>query len=89
MHPFRAVNGEWFGPPVERHGLDEAEDTEEMVCMPVGDKYCIDGKSAPRTHHLLLRTFAAVKEERVRAPADHDAGRVPLGVGSAPAVPRK
>jgi hypothetical protein len=79
VNPFRAINLQRVGPAVEGHSLDKAEYPEEMVCMPVGDKYGVDGKPAPGPHHLLLRPLTAVKEERVRSAPDHDAGGIALG----------
>src|SRR5665647_2063930 len=65
VHPLRTINGKWFGPAVERHGLDKTEKTKEMICMPVSDKNSIDRKTTPRTHHLLLGTLATVKEKGI------------------------
>jgi hypothetical protein len=45
----------------------------------MGNKDCIDRKTATGPHHLLLRSLAAVEQERVGTVPDHDTGRVALG----------
>ena len=73
----RAVEGEGLGAAVEREGLDQPEEAEVVVRVPVGDEDCVDREPCLRPHHLLLRALAAVEEERVGSPADEEAGRVP------------
>ena len=78
------VGGEGLGPAVEGEGLDKTRNAEEVVGVPVGDEDGVDEKTGPRPHHLLLRPFAAVEEQGVRAPPDHDAGGVPVRRGQGP-----
>ena len=78
IDPGGAVDREGVGPPHERECLDKPEDAEEVIGMPVGDEDGIHGETRPGTHHLLLGTLPAVKEQGVGAPADQDGGGVSL-----------
>ena len=76
--PGRAVDRERGGALHVPERLDDPEDAEEVIGVPVRDEDGIDGEPGLRTHHLLLGALPAVEEQGVGAPPDQYAGGVPL-----------
>jgi len=87
--PERPVDRERLGSSCERKRLDEPEDAEEVVGVPVGDEDGVHGEPGPGAHHLLLGALPAVEEQGIGAPPDQDAGWVPLRRGERPCCPEE
>jgi hypothetical protein len=64
--------------PLERHRPHEANHSEQVVGMKVGEEDVAEGERDPVAHHLTLRALPAVDEERLALAYDGNRRDIPL-----------
>lgn len=73
------IHGKRIRPSHEGQRLDQAQNPQEMIRMPVSDEDRLDKEPGLRPHHLLLGPLTTIEQEGVRPTANHDTGGIPIG----------
>src|SRR6267143_2900399 len=68
QHLLRAlgtIQEEWLRPPLQAQRPNQSNDAQEMIGVKVGEEDFGQRKAHPVAHHLALRAFAALEQQRL------------------------
>ena len=78
----RSEDAERVGSTLKRQRPQEPRDTEEVIGVKMSHEYVPDSETRAVTHHLALRSLAAIEEEGVSLPLKGDRSDVAAHRGS-------
>src|SRR4029077_3598127 len=81
LRSFGAVQKQRLRPPLQTERPDQSDDTEKMIGVKGGEKDFRQRKAHPVAHHLALRAFPTLEEQRLALAMNGEAGDVALDGG--------